>query len=512
LLICKTPCKRRVRRTALLALAGVALAGLLVAAATEPLLVEAVKSGNRDTVRALLASGADVNGREADGTTALHWAVRADDLDTTRLLIRAGANVNATNRYSLTPLSLAATNGNAAIAGALLEAGADANTVTPAGETVLMTASRTGSPEAVQLLLDHGADVAAREHGFDETALMWAAAENHPAVVRLLAGHGADLDAPARVLQFPNVKVDNATMVITALPRGGLTPLMYAARQGALESALTLADLGARLNLTDPDGMSAVVMAIINAHYDVAALLVDKGADPNVADVTGMAALYAAVDMHTLDPMVNRPPPRMTGSLDAVGLVKALLAHHADPNALLKAPLLARQHNFGDAALGAGATPLMRAAKNADVAMMDVLMAQGADPNRAMRNGMTPLLFAVTPGRRKQPRDTLAAVKVCLDHGADVNAAGDGGQTALHVAVGVSDELVKYLVARGARLDVKDQLGRTPLDVALGAGAGAAAGRGRGGRGTPSGAVRESTAALLRELAGAGPAGSPAPP
>jgi ankyrin repeat protein len=179
--------------------------------------------------------------------------------------------------------------------------------------------------------------------------------------------------------------------------------------------------------------------------------------------------------------------------------VKLLLAHLADPNATLKAPLLARQHNFGDAALGAGATPLMRAAKNADVAMMDVLLSEGADPNRAMRNGMRPLLFAVAPGRRKQARDALAAAKLCLEHGADVNAVGDNGQTALHVAVGVSDELVKYLVERGARLDVKDQLGRTPLDVAMGVGAGAAAGR--GGRGGPVATPRESTAALLRELA-----------
>jgi ankyrin repeat protein len=497
-------------RAPLLALAGIVSAGLWLGAAAEPPLVDAVTSGNRDTVRALLKSRADVNAREADGTTSLHWAVRADDLETARLLLRAGADVNASNRYSLTPLSLAATNGNAAMIGALLEAGADANTATPAGETVLMTASRTGNPEAVKALLDHGADVSAREHGYDETALMWAAAENHPAVVTLLAGHGADLDTPARVLQFPNVKVDIATMVITALPRGGLTPLMYAARQGALESARVLADAGASLNLTDPDGMSAVVMAIINAHYDVAALLVEKGADPNLADVTGMAPLYATVDMHTLDPLVNRPPPRTTGSLDAVGLVKFLLAHQADPNATLKAPLLARQHNFGDAALGAGATPLMRAAKNADVVMMDVLTSHGADPNRAMRNGMRPLLFAVAPGRRKPARDALAAAKLCLDRGADVNAAGGDGQTALHVAVGVSDELVKYLVERGARLDVKDQLGRTPLDVAMGVGAGAPAGR--GGRGAAVAAPRDSTAALLRELANASPKRNDAPP
>ena len=137
-----------------------------------------------------------------------------------------------------------------------------------------MTASRTGSAATVSLLLARGADVSAREHNFDESAIMWAAAENHAAVVRLLAAHGAALNAHARVLQFPNVRVDAATMVITALPKGGLTPLMYAARQGAVDSARALVDLGAELNAVDPDGMSALNIAIINAHYDLATMLV----------------------------------------------------------------------------------------------------------------------------------------------------------------------------------------------------------------------------------------------
>jgi ankyrin repeat protein len=460
-------------------------------------LVDAVKAGNHDAIRTILNAHPDVNVREADGTTALHWAVRADDLDAVALLLRAGAQVNAVNRYGVSPLALAAANGNGPVAERLIDAGADVNATTPGGETVLMTAARTGNPDVVRLLLDRGADVSAREHEFGETALMWAAAENHPAVVKLLAEHGAALDAHANTLQFPNVKVDAATMVITALPRGGLTPLMYAARQGSRESARALAELGASLNGTDPDGMSALVIAIINAHYDLAAMLADKGADPNVADVTGMAAVYAAVDMHTLDPLVNRPAPIGNTARAAVDLVQKLLAHGANPNAMLKAPLLARQHNFGDAALGAGATPLMRAAKGGDVAMMDALLAKGANVHQRMPNGMTPLLFAVSPSRRKPVSEALAAAKLCLDHGADVNAWDASGSTALHLAVATSDELVRFLVDRGARLDIKDQLGRTPLDVALGVGG---EGRGRAGRG-PAPVVRESTAALLRELA-----------
>lgn len=268
------------------AVSGLAVASLAAGQAT---LFDAVRSGDREAIRAVLHDHPDVNAREPDGTTALHWAVRGNDLETVRLLLRAGARVNVTNRYDLTPLALAAANGEPAMLNELLRAGADVNATTPAGETVLMTASRTGNPQVVQLLLDRGADVSAREQTFSENALMWAAAENHPEVVRLLAEHGADLNAPASLLHFPNIKVDAATMVITALPRGGLTPLMYAARQGSLGAARALADLGASLNATDPDGMSALAIAIINAHYDVAAMLSEKGADPNVADVVGMA-------------------------------------------------------------------------------------------------------------------------------------------------------------------------------------------------------------------------------
>ena len=107
---------------------------------------------------------------------------------------------------------------------------------------------------------------------------------------------------------------------------------MLAARQGALGAARVLIEKGADLNLTDPDGTSALVMAIINGHYDVAALLVEQGADPNIADTSGMAALYAAVDMHTQPPMINRPTRKPSGSVDNLDLVKALLAHGANPN------------------------------------------------------------------------------------------------------------------------------------------------------------------------------------
>jgi uncharacterized protein len=479
------------------------LSAALAAAGADTRLIDAVKRGDRQSIRLLLDQHADTNAREVDGTSALHWAVRSDDVGAMELLIRAGANVNASNRYGVTPLSLAATNASARAVAMLLKAGAAADAVLPGGETPLMTASRSGNPDAVRLLLEAGAHPNARESNGGETALMWAAAEDHGAVVALLVRHGADLNAAADVLEYPKVKVDAATMVVTALPHGGLTPLMYAARQGAVAAARALVAAGANLNRIDPDGTSALTMAIINAHFDVAALLVDAGADLEIADVSGMGPLYAAVDMHTLDPMVNRPPPRPTGRLDAAGLVSMLLDYGANPDAALKAPLLMRQHNGGDPTLGAGATPLMRAAKNGDVVVMRSLVDAGANPNGTTRAGMMPLLFAMNPGRRKPPAVALEAVRVCLDAGANVNAADTGGATPLHAAVAQGDaalDIVKLLVDRGAALDAKDRQGRTPLDVAL---ASPAPAGGRGGRGRGGTDAREAVAAFLRERSSA---------
>jgi ankyrin repeat protein len=470
----------------------------LNAADRDARLVDAVKSGDREAVQRLLKARVDVNTAEVDGTTALHWAVRADDENTVRLLLRAGARVSAANRYGVTPLSLAATNGRAAMIEMLLKAGADASTALPEGETALMTAARTGNAAAVKVLLDHGANLNAREQWHGETALMWAAAQDHPEVVTLLTKHGAEINARSKALEFPKFNFNGSTMVSTPMPRGATTPLMFAARQGALEGVRALIEAGADLNLADPDGTSALVMAIINGHYEVAALLLEKGADPDVADASGMAALYAAVDMHTTGPLINRPSRKPTGNIDGVDLVKRILDHGANPNARLRTPLLQKYHNGGDALLTDGATPLMRAAKSTDVAVMRLLLDKGANPSLATKNLTTPLMFAagLGGGRNRTDEDAMEAIALCLKWGADVNAFNNAGQTALHIAVERSDRLVKFLAEHGAELDLKDRDGRTPLDVALGVSASAFQGR----RGAAPSVVRESTAALLRQL------------
>jgi len=430
---------------------------------------------------------------DPDGTTPLHWAVRANDLDAAQHLIHAGANPDAANRYGVTPLSLAAEDASAPMIQMLLQAGAHPT------NSILMTAARTGNAEVLRMLIARGADANARESSLGETALMWAAAENHPEAVRALMEHGADPNTRSDQLVYPKDRF-GLEGVTTILPHGGWTALMYAARQGSLESARALAEMGADLNLADPDGTTALELAILNGHYDTAALLTEKGADPNIADSTGMAALYAAVDMNTLGEIYGRPARKSSDKLSALDLLPILLAHGANPNAPLKSATLTRAHTPGEPSLGEGTTPLMRAAKNGDVATMRVLMAHGADASLKQKNGTTTLMFAAGLGRGTgvfakdyaTEKELLAAVAFLVESGVDINAANNAGQTALHIAAQASDGIVKYLAEHGASLDAKDKQGRTALDVAMGTGVRARI----GGEST----VRESTAALLRQL------------
>src|SRR5579863_3795099 len=426
----------------------------LNSAETDTRLIDAVKSGNREAVRALLKNRALVNIPEPDGTTPLQWAVRADDLPLVQSLLGAGADAKASNRYGVTPLELAATNGNPAMIDALLKAGADATAIKPGGQTMLMTAARIGNPDVVRLLIEHGGeDVNARESSYGETALMWAASENHPAAAKLLIEHGAEVNARSTKFDYPKDRF-GLEGVITILPHGNWTPLMYAARQGSLGAARVLADMGADLNLTDPDGTTALLLAIINSHFDTAALLVTKGAAPNLADSTGMAALYAAVDMNTLGEVYGRPAQKQdSGDTTALDLMKLLLEHGANPNGQLRTSTLFRAHTPGDPNLGQGCTPLMRAARNGDAAAMRLLLEHGADPSIGQKNHTTALMLAAGLGRGlgtfadeyASEAQMFEAVKVLLDRHVDVNTANDAGQTALHFAALSMDSVVELL-------------------------------------------------------------------
>ena len=208
---------------------------------------------------------------------------------------------------------------------------------------------------------------------------MLAVSENHAAAAKVLIEHGADINARSNPLPSSQDRF-GLEGVLTILPHGNWTPLMFAARQGSLDATRTLIEAHADINATDPDGTTALVLAIINGHYDTAALLTEHGADPNIADTTGMAALYAAVDMNTLGEIYGRPGRPSTSKMSALDLMKVLLAHGAKPNAQLKAPTLYRAHTPGEGTLGEGTTPLMRAAKNGDAPAMRLLLDHGADP------------------------------------------------------------------------------------------------------------------------------------
>jgi uncharacterized protein len=482
-----------------------ALASLSAAGNSLPL-IDAVKAGNVESVRALIKQRVDVNAASPDGTTALHWAVKSNSRELAQLLIAAGAKTNTANRYGVTPLTLAATNGNGALAEALLKAGANPNVMVGEGETILMAAARAGNVETIKALISHGADVNAAEQWQGQTALVYAAVENHADAVKVLVELGANVNVRSKKLEFPDFVFKTAGMIYAVQPVGSWTPLMYAARDGAIDAVRALAAGGADLDLVDPDGTTALTLAIINGHFDTAVALLEKGADPNVPDKNGMTALYAAVDMNTIQTVWGRPMPLLEDAVDPVGMVRSLLAHRADPNVPLKRPIIGRHtRNTGDPSLSQGTTALARAAKSGDARMMSVLLEGGANPHLTQADLTTVAMIAANGGgQRVYPgsasvstpateEDSLAAVKLAAEAGVDLDAFNVNGDTAMHrAAARGADSIVTYLAERGARLDTKDRRGRTPLDVALGVGGG-------GGRGGPP-QVRKTTADLLRRL------------
>jgi ankyrin repeat protein len=411
---------------------------------------------------------------DPDGTTPLHYAVRDADVASVKSLLANGAKADAANRYGVTPLSLAVETGNVLVMQALIAAGADVNHALPEGETILMTAARTGNVDILQTLLKRDAQIGTRDKFYGETALHWATAENHADAVKVLLDAGADVNIRTAPAEFARRNAG-----LTRLSLGQWTPLMYAARDDAMSAAKVLLDHKADVNLTDPDGTTALVIAIINYHYDFASMLLDRGADPNLADTTGVAALYSAIDMNTLPWMFGRPeivPPSQTTALQ---LIEQLLDHGANPNAALTSVQVQRAHTDGDTSLGIGSTPFQRAAKAGDAPAMKLLLAHGADPKLAQKNGNNALMLAAGLGYRDgnmavptKDRGTtmeiIAAIDVCLSSGMDVNAAGANGDTALHYAVtGRGDlDVIRYLVAHDASLTAKNTKGETPLDAA----------------------------------------------
>ena len=451
-------------------------------------LVEAARSNDRQTVRALLKDRPDVNARALDGSTALLWAAHWNDLESADLLIRAGADVNAANDLRTTPLSRACTNGNAALVERLLGAGARPDTPIASGETPLMTCAGTGSADAVRMLIARGAAVNSAEPSQNQTALMWAAAERHADVVKLLVEHGADLQARTK---------------------RGFSALHFAARAGDLESTKVLLAAGTDINIrsqpvasekpargapgsysggggrvggpsyeaTVSAGSTPLLVATFRAHVPLALYLLENGADPNASDA-GVTSLHWAVG--TWESGEANPVFGFTDAMSGIPdrqaklqLVKALLAHGADPNV----PVTQRLPGFAGGHTDViGATPFLLASAAADIEMMRLLLAAGADPKRSTKSNMTPIAAATGVNRVQGESNVTEAqafevVKFLIELGVDPKAAVTTGENAIFGAAYRGwNSVVQILAEHGTDVNAISKSGTTPWRAASGQG------------------------------------------
>jgi ankyrin repeat protein len=463
--------------------------GLLPAAGfgADTRVAEAAMHQDNTALRALIQQKADVNAGLPDGATALHWAANADDLDTVSLLIQAGANVKAKDRYGFTPLYYAATNGSAEVIRKLLDAGADPNAADSGGETALMTATRSGSIDAVKALLQHGADVKAKDTVTQQTALMWAVRSNFPAAVDLYLEYGAEINARTRTGKTPAARPPGAGggshgtgIVRSGWPEqgfqgetpGGMTPLLYAARDGRTGIVRVLIAAKADVQQADVNSITPLLMALTNNHLDTAKLLLENAAAPNAADWWGRTPLYAAIEIRNRD--YGRNNEHEIDRPAALEVIRMLLDRGANVNARTKEVPPTRRFvtPLGDLSWVdfTGQTPFLRAALAGDITVMRLLLEKGADPSIATFAGTTALMAAagvnwMTGQTYTESKEaSMEAVQLCLDKGADVNAKNSMGVTAVIGAANRgSDDILEFLVKKGARLDIKDKEGRTPL-------------------------------------------------
>ena len=464
----------------------------LSAAASESSIADAARDGDLDEVRELIDAGADVNLAQADGTTPLLWAAYHSYPEMVTALVEAGADPDAANQFGITPLLQASRYGATPVIRALLDGGATLESKHPEGETPLMAAARAGSADAVSLLLERGSDPNAVESLWDQTALMWAAAEGHLDVVELLLNAGADPNMQARVteLEKRSTRVD--------FPTGGFTALMWAARNGDEAVVRRLVEGGADINLTNGDGATAMMLAIINDRFDFAAKLLELGADPNDG------SLYRAVEMRdaTTDWLAKdgtRLRSDYPNERTALDLIRALLDAGADPNK----PYVGQMHSTSMCCdTYENGTPFFRAAIAADVAALELLIAHGADlewsPEAAAEGGgggpmanrnvgKTALMVAMDGGkgvgmaggpgdiregrlppfREQANREPADAVRLLLEAGADPDAVTPkDGESALHIAAKDGKlDIIRLLADAGAKLDLENTEGETALAV-----------------------------------------------
>jgi uncharacterized protein len=501
-------------RSARLAL--LAACALLIGFISAPVLAasdvaDAVMQQDRARLQSLLGTSADVNAPQADGTTALHWAAYHADAATVKKLLTAGANPSARTDTGVTPLTLACEAGNPDVVKLLLDAGADANEALTHGETPLMMAARTGSVGVMRELLAHGAKVDARESLRGTTALMWAAANKNTDAVRLLISKGADINAHSgtvkpgrmpyladpsrdRIQEFIDGRGQGGTVVKddrpdgeqrlaaerekakAALARfpfsipvarrgtkqfGGLTPLIFATRQGDLQTVKVLLQAGAKVNETSEYGWTALLDATQNRFYQLGVYLLEHGADPNIANEGGWTPLYIATDNRNIE---GGDYPTRKPDMDHLEFIKRLLAAGAKTNLRMRSSTETRTVFTHQWLNEEGATPFLRAAQSGDLVLMKLLLQHGADPNIPTEHNVTPLMVASGIGWVEgvtyewSPQETYETVKFLLDLGADVNAQDtlDGRTALMGAAHKGRNDVIQLLVDRGADLSLHD--------------------------------------------------------
>jgi ankyrin repeat protein len=504
------------------------------AASNNPV-ADAAMNGDVATVRALVQQKADVNAVQTDGATAIQWAVYRDDLEMVDVLIAAGANIKLANREGATPLYLASLHGSEPMIEKLLQAGGDPNQLGPEGETPLMLVARTGNLDAIRLLLDHHADVNAKDKLRGTTALMWATEQGHPEAVKLLVEHGATVSAatnvdsrnsrnnlantvtqrlrssfgvlgqrtsapppgaaappkaqpPAAVNNVPPTQPNGEDEVVSFFRRpakkdgGGLTPLVYAARENCMECARILVEVGADVNQRTFYGWTPLLVATQNRHYKLAEYFLEHGANPNTPNNGGWTPLYLATDNRNIE---GGDYPVRAPDMDHLDFIKLLIAKGANVNARICGVESKPDKCSGDSTetrtnftmqwlFEDGATPFLRAAQSGDVTLMKLLLEHGADPKIFTAHNVTPLAVAAGIGWVEgvtyewSPEENLEAVKMCLDLGLDPNTADDEGRTALHGAAHKGRvEVIQLLADHGADLNAHDGGSRDSVNGAL---------------------------------------------
>lgn len=493
------------RITTALSLASFSLALSYAPLASASELLESIQLNNQEIALELIKGGAEVNIAEANGTTALHWAVHNGNLALVKKLIKEGVEVNVINSYGASPVSEAALLGNSDIMKSLLKAGADSESVNADGQTALMIVARSNNIETAKLLLKHGADVNATEQWRGQNAVIWAAAQSQPEMLKLLLKAGGD--ANSRSFVNERNRQISAERRFQWRPVGGITALIYAAREGCLECTQLLIKAGADIDQGDGENVTPLLAAVINMHFDTAKYLVESGANINKWSFRGENPIYSAVDVNTL-PHGGYPDRPATDATSSLEMIQILLEAGANPNLQLKLQPTYRHikdDRGADPLLGPGATPLLRAAKVADIEAMELLLQHGALPNLPnTRNSTTPTMAAAglgstsidTRGDYATPfagQYSQKALAVMLAYGGEINGKDNAGRTALHGAASWGwNEAVDYLVSQGADLMAKDNNGLTPLDMAMGK-------TNASGRGS-SGEIHEDTAQLIQDL------------